>query len=76
MKDLALPMPGKEIGTIMSLLNVGRRDAGAHVTWRPLRSGLRNWDLPAGLLWGMSSFFHFKSRDTGCFSLKLQTLES
>lgn len=35
-KDLALPMPGKEIGTIMSLLNVGRWDAGAQVTWRPL----------------------------------------
>lgn len=35
-KDLALPVPGKEIGTIMLLLNVGRWDAGAQVTWRPL----------------------------------------
>lgn len=35
-KDLALPVPGKETGTITLLLNVGRWDAGAQVAWRPL----------------------------------------
>lgn len=55
-KDLPLPMPGKEIGTIMLLLNVGRCDVGAQVFWRYLYSVSMKWNLPAGHLWGMSSF--------------------
>lgn len=41
----------------MSLLNVGRWDAGAQVTWRPLQSVSIKWSLPVGHLRGMRSVF-------------------